>query len=82
MDEAVKAERDAVGRCHTRQMTEVGLDSGGVLTPACVDNYGVTETWSKLLHGDKKNLDIHVPLSLRCRCIMKQGSAVSHPLFA
>lgn len=68
MDEAAKAERGAVGQCHTWQMTEVGLDSWGVSTPACAvkDRSGVAETWSTLLHRDQKNLDIHVPLSLRC----------------
>lgn len=68
MDEAAKAERGAVGRCHTWQMAGVGLDSWGVSTPTCAgkDRSGVAETWSNLLHGDKKNLDIHVSLSLGC----------------
>lgn len=79
IDGAAKAERGVVGRCHTWQMTEVGLDSWGVLTPACASNdrSGVPETWSNLLYGDKKNLDIHVPLSLRCSCIMIRLSCVS-----
>lgn len=56
VDEEAEAERGAVGRCHTWQVTEVGLDIWAISTPACAwnDQSSVVEAWSKLVRPDKK----------------------------
>lgn len=51
------------------QVSHLASDRGGVgqlgSTPACAwnDHSGLLEARTQLLHGVKKELDIHVPLS-------------------